>query len=110
MPWIGEALSNGLKLSVRLSSGEDSMTSGFWLVLEPLLVLLPPGEVDPPEEQAARAAAASRPAAVSATVLLLLDLLVVNFDLSSPVFRFRGGLSGAAIRGELVSGGLVFRG
>src|ERR1700761_7699346 len=96
MPWIGEALSNGLKLSVRLSSGEDSMTRAFALELElePELVLPPDAPVEdaPPDEQAGRAAA-RRPAAVSAAALLLLNLLIVNFDLSSLVLRFRGGLS-----------------
>ena len=42
MPWIGAAASNGLKLSVRLSSGEDSMTraAGWsWRLALPLPLL-----------------------------------------------------------------------
>jgi hypothetical protein len=85
------------------------MTRGFWLELE--LELPPPpvelAEGDPLEEQAARAAAASRPVAVSATVLLL-DLLIVNFDLSSPVLRLRGGLRMLRFRGVEISRGVGF--
>src|SRR6185437_6653143 len=99
MPWTGAALSNGLKLSIRLSSGDDSMTSGGWLVLAgALLALPPPAEALPPplaevfelDEQAAR------PAARSATALAVITLLpgillIVNFDLSSRILRFREG-------------------
>jgi hypothetical protein len=62
------------------------------------LALLPPvlGEDDPLEEQAARAVARSA-AALAARTLLLVILLTVNFDLSSQVVRFRGGLSFVAI-------------
>src|SRR6185437_167027 len=88
MPWTGAAASNGLKLSVRLSSGEDSMTSGGWLELA-LAFPLPVEEVlglEEPEEQAAR------PAARSVTTLAVRALLpgiplIVNFDLSSRVLR-----------------------
>jgi hypothetical protein len=70
------------------------MTSGGWLELA--LVLPPPVEEVPlgfvePEEQAARPAARSvTTAAVSA--LLPEILLIVNFDLSSRVLRFREGV------------------
>jgi hypothetical protein len=63
------------------------------------LALLPPvlGVDDPPEEQAARPAARIAAAALAARTLLLGILLIVNFDLSSQVMRFRGGFSGVAI-------------
>src|ERR1700730_2694597 len=91
MPWIGDAPSNGLKLSVRVSSGEDSMTSAGALEL---LAVLPPVPVELVElgvevvleEQAARPAPRSM-TAPAATALLLRILLVVNFDLSSRVVR-----------------------
>src|ERR1700760_1675742 len=99
MPWIGEAWSNGLKLSVRLSSGEDSMTRAGWfeLVLLLLLLLLPAleplalGLLELLEEQAARPAARSVTAPAASTLLPGI-LLVVNFDLSSRVLRVRGGV------------------
>jgi hypothetical protein len=74
------------------------MTRGCWLELAlalplPLVEL---GEDDPPEEQAARPAARSA-AATAVRALLLGILLIVNFDLSSRVLRFRGGLSCIAI-------------
>src|SRR5579863_7008857 len=95
MPWIGDAPSNGLKLSVRVSSGEDSMTSAGAFEVLPLAVLepLPPvlGVVLLDEEQAARPAPRSM-TAPAATALLLRILLVVNFDLSSRVVRIREGV------------------
>src|ERR1700733_1551274 len=90
MPWIGDAPSNGLKLSVRVSSGEDSMTSAGAFEVLPLAVLEPVpavlGVVLLDEEQAARPAPRSM-TAPAATALLLRILLVVNFDLSSRVVR-----------------------
>jgi hypothetical protein len=97
MPWIGDAPSNGLKLSVRVSSGEDSMTSAgaFELVLVLVLAVLEPvpvaAGVELDEEQAARPAPRSM-TAPAATALLLRILLVVNFDLSSRVMRIREGV------------------
>jgi hypothetical protein len=75
------------------------MTRAGWLEVE--LVLPPPvlvevGLEEPPEEQAARPAARSA-AATAVRALLLGILLIVNFDLSSRVLRFRGGLSCVAI-------------
>jgi hypothetical protein len=87
MPLIGELPTNGLKLSVMLVSGEDSMTRAGPVPVEALAVELPVLEADGDDEldeQAARPAARS-PAAESATALLVVILLVVNFDLS-----FRG--------------------
>jgi hypothetical protein len=75
------------------------MTRAGWLELElvlPPLVLVEVGLEEPPEEQAARPAARSA-AATAVRALLLGILLVVNFDLSSQVLRFRGGLSCVAI-------------
>src|ERR1700733_1215769 len=93
MPWIGDAPSNGLKLSVRVSSGEDSMTSAG--ALEELAVLPPEpvelGVEEVLEEQAARPTPRSM-TAPAATALLLRILLVVNFDLSSRVVRIREGV------------------
>src|SRR5580692_9452433 len=90
MPWIGDAPSNGLKLSVRVSSGEDSMTSAGAFELVLLLAVLEPVPVVAgvvlDEEQAARPAPRSM-TAPAATPLLLRILLVVNFDLSSRVVR-----------------------
>jgi hypothetical protein len=97
-----------LKLSTRLVSGEDSITNSGALEVEPVAELeavldeVAPAAVvlDELEEQAARPAA-RRPAAPSASALLLVILLIVNFDLSSRVLRFRGevvffwGLDGA---------------
>src|SRR6201996_7458026 len=95
MPWIGDALSNGLKLSVRVSSGEDSMTSAGAFELVLLLAVLEPvpvaAGVELDEEQAARPAPRSM-TAPAATALLLRILLVVNFDLSSRVVRIREGV------------------
>ena len=76
----------GLKLSVMLFSGELSITTSpvlaaFAVLLEPPLEVLL-GVLDPLDEQAARPAA-RRPVALSASTLLLINLLVVNFDLSS---------------------------
>jgi len=89
------AASNGLKLSIRLSSGEDSMTSGGWLVLAGALLELPPlaaGLLEPPlaevfellDEQAARPAARSVTAPAVSTLLPGI-LLIVNSDLSSRI-------------------------
>jgi hypothetical protein len=87
-----------------LSSGEDSMTSAGWLVVlalePPVLALAPLGLEVVLEEQAARPAARSA-TALTANPLLPEILLIVNFDLSSRVLRFRGGalciwLDGAA--------------
>jgi hypothetical protein len=92
-----------LKLSTRLVSGEDSITSSGELEVEPVAVLeavleavldevAPAAPVlDELEEQAARPAA-RRPTAPTASALLLVILLIVNFDLSSRVLRFRGGV------------------
>src|ERR1700749_1183870 len=97
MPWIGDAPSNGLKMSVRGSSGEDSMTSACAFELVLLLAGLRPVpgvagvELDEDEEQAARPAPRSM-TAPAATALLLRILLVVNFDLSSRVVRIREGV------------------
>src|SRR5579863_4377550 len=94
MPWIGDAPSNGLKLSVRVSSGEDSMTSAGALEVLPLAVLEPvpvAAGVVLDEEQAARPAPRSM-TAPAATALVLRILLVVNFDLSSRVVRIREGV------------------
>src|SRR6185437_4451828 len=109
MPWIGEAASNGLKLSVRLSSGEDSMTRAGWFELLllplPLLELLALGLLELPEEQAARPAAKSV-TTLAASTLLPGILLVVNFDLSSRVLRIsRRSFSVSGYPGYLVRRG-----
>jgi hypothetical protein len=69
------------------------MTSGGWLELA--LVLPPPVEevlgCEEPEEQAARPAARSV-TTLAVSALLLEILLIVNFDLSSRVLRFREGV------------------
>jgi len=102
MPLIGAELSNGLKFCVRLGSGEDSMTSSDELEELEVAEELVPGadeevEVEPElvvelaDEQAARPVA-RRPAAATASALLLEIPLIVNFDPSSRVLRFREGL------------------
>jgi hypothetical protein len=76
-----------------LVSGEDSITRVGELdvevlpVLELLLAAVPLEE----EEQAARPAARNTTAPAASTLLLEI-LLTVNFDLSSRMLRFRGGV------------------
>jgi hypothetical protein len=77
-----------------LVSGEDSITRAGALELELLEVEPPVAPVEDPleeEEQAARPAARST-TAPAASALLLEILLTVNFDLSSRMLRFRGGV------------------
>jgi hypothetical protein len=68
------------------------MTRAGWLELE---LELPPAPeelgLEPPEEQAARPAARSV-TTPAASALLPEIFLIVNFDLSSRVLRFRGGV------------------
>jgi hypothetical protein len=77
-----------------LVSGEDSITRVGELELElvpPVLELLLAAVPLEEEEQAARPTARNT-TAPAASALLLEILLTVNFDLSSRMLRFRGGV------------------
>jgi hypothetical protein len=91
---MGALPTKGLKLSVMLASGEDSITRAGSLELEEVEEGLEPplaAVEELLEEQAARPAARSA-TAPAATALLLEILLTFNLDLSSRVLRFREGL------------------
>jgi hypothetical protein len=101
MPGLGAGASNGLKLSDRLFSGEDSITSSDWLELLPPELALLGVEDDPPEEQAARPAAAKSATAPAASVLLLENLLTVNLTFPLVCCDFEKELSVSLLDGAV---------